>query len=82
MSAHLGARGSLIALNRMDHGGLTPELVTSLYDPSDAALQDEVIEVISSRPEWARMKWATSTSSLYRRFQRIAASRCFDDIVA
>jgi putative heme-binding domain-containing protein len=37
----------------MDGGNLTPDLVTPLLDPIDAALQQAALKVILSRPGWA-----------------------------
>jgi len=46
-------RAALIALDQMDHGDLTPDLVTPLLDPVDAALQQTALKVIMSRPGWS-----------------------------
>jgi putative membrane-bound dehydrogenase-like protein len=46
-------RAALIALDQMDHGDLTPDLVTPLLDPADAALQQAALKVITSRPGWS-----------------------------
>jgi putative membrane-bound dehydrogenase-like protein len=46
-------RAALIALDQMDHGDLTPDLVTPLLDPIDAALQQAALKVITSRPGWS-----------------------------
>ena len=46
-------RAALIALDQMDHGDLTPDLVTPLLDPVDAALQQAALKVITSRPGWS-----------------------------
>jgi putative membrane-bound dehydrogenase-like protein len=45
-------RGALIALDQMDHGGLTQELVTGLLDTGDPALQKTVVAVVAARG-WA-----------------------------
>jgi HEAT repeat protein/glucose/arabinose dehydrogenase len=47
-------RGALIALDQMDHGGLTRDLVMPLLECPDPALQQAVLGVIAGRPEWAR----------------------------
>jgi putative membrane-bound dehydrogenase-like protein len=46
-------RGALIALDQMDHGNLTQELVTPLLDTDDPALQKEALAVLSARG-WAK----------------------------
>lgn len=46
-------RGTLIALDQMDAGQLTRELVEPLLAVDDAALQREVIEVLAKHPDWA-----------------------------
>jgi putative membrane-bound dehydrogenase-like protein len=45
-------RGALIALDQMDHGNLTQDLVTPLLDTSDLSLQKAALAVLSSRG-WA-----------------------------
>jgi putative heme-binding domain-containing protein len=47
-------RAALIALDQMENGALTPDLVTPLLDPLDLALQQAAIKVITSRPAWSR----------------------------
>jgi putative heme-binding domain-containing protein len=47
-------RGALIALDQMEGGGLTPDLVTPLLDPADALLQQTALRVITARPAWAK----------------------------
>ncbi len=51
---HNVRRGALIALDQMDGGNLTQDMVTPLLDPSDPALQQAALGVITSRPDWAR----------------------------
>jgi putative membrane-bound dehydrogenase-like protein len=46
-------RASLIALDQMDEGNLTPDLVTPLLDPIDAALQQAALKVITSHSGWS-----------------------------
>ncbi|MCH7725608.1 MAG: c-type cytochrome [Planctomycetes bacterium] len=46
-------RGTLIALDQMDEGALTRELVTPLLDTDDFALKQAVLDVIARRPEWS-----------------------------
>jgi putative membrane-bound dehydrogenase-like protein len=46
-------RAALIALDQMDSGNLTAELVTPLLDPVDAALQQAALRVVTSRPGWS-----------------------------
>src|SRR5687767_5357214 len=46
-------RAALIALDQMDGGSLTPDLVTPLLDPIDPALQQTALKVITSRPGWS-----------------------------
>jgi putative membrane-bound dehydrogenase-like protein len=46
-------RAALIALDQMEGGNLTPELVTPLLDPGDAALQQAALRVVTSRPGWS-----------------------------
>lgn len=47
-------RAALVALDQMDAGKLTPDLVTPLLDPLDPALQQAAIRVITARPAWAK----------------------------
>jgi putative membrane-bound dehydrogenase-like protein len=47
-------RGALIALDQMDGGGLTRDLVMPLLECSDLAVQHAVLEVIAGRTDWAR----------------------------
>ncbi|HZF00185.1 MAG TPA: PVC-type heme-binding CxxCH protein, partial [Planctomycetota bacterium] len=46
-------RAALIALDQMDGGNLTPDLVTPLLDPIDSALQQAALKVIASHPGWS-----------------------------
>jgi putative membrane-bound dehydrogenase-like protein len=46
-------RAALIALDQMDGGNLTPDLVTPLLDPIDPALQQAALKVVTSRPGWS-----------------------------
>ena len=47
-------RGALIALDQMDNGGLTHDMVMPLLECADAALQQAVLQVIAGRPAWGR----------------------------
>ena len=47
-------RGALIALDQMDKGGLTQDLVMPLLECPDTAVQQAVLQVIAGRPAWAR----------------------------
>jgi putative membrane-bound dehydrogenase-like protein len=47
-------RGALIALDQMEGGNLSHELVTPLLDPAHPGLQEEALRVLISRPQWAR----------------------------
>lgn len=46
-------RAALIALDQMEDGGLTRELVVPHLDSADSALQRAALTVITARPEWA-----------------------------
>jgi putative membrane-bound dehydrogenase-like protein len=46
-------RGALIALDQINGGDLTRDLVVPLLDTDDAALQQTVWGLITARPEWA-----------------------------
>ncbi|MBI3858003.1 MAG: HEAT repeat domain-containing protein [Planctomycetes bacterium] len=46
-------RAALIALDQMDGGNLTPDLVTPLLDPVDPALQQAALKVIMSHSGWS-----------------------------
>lgn len=46
-------RGALIALDQMDHGGLTRDEVIPLLDTDDQALQQSAWEVVSRHESWA-----------------------------
>src|SRR6185295_17334570 len=46
-------RAALIALDQMEGGNLTPDLVTPLLDPIDAALQQTALKVITSHSGWS-----------------------------
>lgn len=52
-SAPAVRRAALIALDQMDGGGLTRELVGPLLDTGDASLQRAALEVIQRREGWA-----------------------------
>ncbi|MBX6315320.1 MAG: c-type cytochrome, partial [Isosphaeraceae bacterium] len=45
--------GTLIALDQMDHGGLTPQQVIPLLDPTAPDLLKTALQVIASHPDWA-----------------------------
>src|SRR5262249_8845969 len=47
-------RGTLIALDQMEKGNLTPELVTPLLNTPDPALQKTVLGIVTARPAWAK----------------------------
>lgn len=47
-------RAALIALDQMDNGGLTRELVTPFLADTDRALQQTAFSIIVNRPEWAK----------------------------
>jgi putative membrane-bound dehydrogenase-like protein len=47
-------RGALIALDQMDGGDLTRDLVTPLLNTSDPALQKTALAIITTRPGWAK----------------------------
>ena len=46
-------RGALIALDQMDGGNLTRELVIPLLDTADAALQQTALAITTTHPDWA-----------------------------
>lgn len=46
-------RGAVIALDQMDGGNLTRDLVVPLLDTDDAALHHTVMSLIIARPDWA-----------------------------
>ncbi len=46
-------RGALIALDQMDHGNLTRDLVTPLLNTPDPGLQQTALAIITTRPGWA-----------------------------
>jgi putative heme-binding domain-containing protein len=47
-------RGALIALDQMDGGEVTKDLVTPLLDPTDPALHEAALRVILGRPAWSK----------------------------
>jgi putative heme-binding domain-containing protein len=47
-------RAALIALDQMDGGNLTRDLVTPLLNTDDPALQRTALDVITARPGWAK----------------------------
>jgi putative membrane-bound dehydrogenase-like protein len=47
-------RGALIALDQMDGGNLTPDLVTPLLNTDDPALQRAALAVVTARQGWAK----------------------------
>jgi putative membrane-bound dehydrogenase-like protein len=47
-------RVALIALDQMDNGKLTRDLVTPLLNTDDPALQQTALAIITGRPGWAR----------------------------
>jgi putative membrane-bound dehydrogenase-like protein len=55
-------RGALIALDQMDHGRLTPEVVTPLLDTTDPALQKTALAVVAAHG------WADQAAGLLRRW--------------
>ncbi len=48
-------RAAVVALIQMNHGGLTPGLAAGVFDRSDPDLQDAVMGVLGSRPEFATL---------------------------
>ncbi len=48
-------RGALIALDQMDHGQLTPEVVTPLLTASDPLIEQTALWVIAHHGEWGRV---------------------------
>lgn len=46
-------RAALIALDQMDGGNLTREMVFPLLESDDAALQNTALTLVSARPDWA-----------------------------
>lgn len=46
-------RASLIALDQMEGGNLTPDLVTPLLDPVDLPLQQAALKVVTSHSGWS-----------------------------
>lgn len=46
-------RAALIAMDQMDHGDLTRDLVTPLLNSDDPALQKTALAIITARPGWA-----------------------------
>ncbi len=46
-------RGALVALDQMDAGGLTREIVAPLLATDDAALLRSIVEVLAKHPDWA-----------------------------
>jgi putative heme-binding domain-containing protein len=46
-------RAALIALDQMEGGNLSAEMVTPLLDPGDAALQQAALRVVTSHPGWS-----------------------------
>jgi putative membrane-bound dehydrogenase-like protein len=47
-------RAALIALDQMDGGQLTRDLVTPLLNTDDPALQKTALQIITARPGWAK----------------------------
>jgi putative heme-binding domain-containing protein len=47
-------RGALLALDQMDGGRLTRDMVTPLLDPAFPVLQEEALRVLIARSEWAK----------------------------
>ncbi|MEO7297701.1 MAG: PVC-type heme-binding CxxCH protein [Verrucomicrobiota bacterium] len=45
-------RGALIALDQMDAGNLTPEMVVPFLNPADALLQETALWVVAHHPDW------------------------------
>jgi putative membrane-bound dehydrogenase-like protein len=48
-------RAAAIALDQMDDGNLTQELVAPLVKTDDAALQESIVDIVSHRPEWGKV---------------------------
>ncbi len=46
-------RGALIALDQMDGGGLTREIVAPLLATDDAALMRALVDILAKHPDWA-----------------------------
>ena len=46
-------RGALVALDQMDGGRLTQELVAPLVNTNDTALLRTIVEVLAGHPDWA-----------------------------
>jgi len=47
-------RGALIALDQMDGGNLTREMVAPLLDPAAPILRDEAMKLLATHPEWSK----------------------------
>jgi putative membrane-bound dehydrogenase-like protein len=47
-------RGALIALDQMDGGELTREMVAPLLDPAQPLVRDEAMRILAAHPEWAK----------------------------
>lgn len=52
LASSASKRGALIALDQMDAGGLTPEVVLPLLAPSDPLVQQTALWVITHHGEW------------------------------
>jgi len=76
-------RAALIALDQMEGGHLTRELVTPLLDTDDPALQKTALAVIGKHKGWAKetlalvRKWLTEPGSVTPRQERTAMLRGF-----
>jgi putative membrane-bound dehydrogenase-like protein len=46
-------RAALVALDQMENGNLTPDLVTPLLDPIDPSLQQAALKVITAHSGWS-----------------------------
>jgi putative heme-binding domain-containing protein len=47
-------RGALIALDQIEGGNLTREMVAPLLDPAHPALREEALKVLIAQPQWAK----------------------------
>jgi putative membrane-bound dehydrogenase-like protein len=56
-------RGALIALEQMEDGNLTLDMVSPLLEPTHPAVREEALKVLMAHPQWAK-----ELSNIFRRW--------------
>ncbi|HEX3727424.1 MAG TPA: PA14 domain-containing protein, partial [Pirellulales bacterium] len=71
MASSQSKRGALVALDQMDRGGLTPDVVTPFLAPADPLLEQTAMWVIAHHGEWG--------AAMVEFFRQWLSARVVDD---